>query len=64
MNFSRKFLIGIPYIWLLILFLAPFLIVLKISLSDYAVSIPPYTPTFDISQGWSGFKELWSALDF
>lgn len=65
MNFSRKFLIGVPYLWLLILFLVPFLIVLKISLSDYAISIPPYTPTLDIDDGWwAGLSELWSKLDF
>jgi len=39
----RFFLIAIPYLWLLLLFLVPFVIVLKISLSDIALSIPPYT---------------------
>jgi putrescine transport system permease protein len=65
MNFSRKFLIGVPYLWLLILFLVPFLIVLKISMSDYAISIPPYTPTLDVSMGWwAGLTDLWAGLDF
>ncbi|MDH5530835.1 MAG: ABC transporter permease subunit, partial [Paracoccaceae bacterium] len=45
-------------------FLVPFLIVFKISLSDYAISIPPYTPTFDIGAGWEGIKSFLSALDF
>ena len=48
-NISRKFLVAVPYSWLLVLFLVPFLIVLKISLSDVALSIPPYTPTLDFS---------------
>ncbi|NND20720.1 MAG: ABC transporter permease, partial [Silicimonas sp.] len=39
----RKLLVAIPYGWLLVLFLVPFLIVLKISLSDLAIAIPPYT---------------------
>ena len=39
----------LPYGWLLVLFLIPFLIVLKIALSDYAISIPPYTPTLDLT---------------
>lgn len=63
MKLSRKLLIGIPYLWLLLLFLVPFGIVLKISLSDYAVSIPPYAPLFDPSAGWEGFKEFLSGLD-
>lgn len=54
----------LPYVWLLVLFLVPFLIVFRIALSDYAISIPPYTPTLDISAGWSGITSFFSALDF
>ncbi|WP_113911612.1 ABC transporter permease subunit [Roseovarius dicentrarchi] len=61
----RRFaLIAIPYIWLLALFLVPFLIVLKISLSDTAMAIPPYTPTLDLSEGWQGFRAFLAELDF
>ncbi len=60
----RFFLISIPYLWLLALFLVPFLIVLKISLSDTALAIPPYLPTLDLTGGWAGFKEFLSELDF
>ncbi|MBK5932758.1 ABC transporter permease subunit [Rhodovulum imhoffii] len=60
---ARRVLIGVPYLWLLVLFLVPFGIVLKIALSDYALSIPPYTPTMDFSQGWSGVKRFFAALD-
>ena len=35
---------GPPYLWLLLFFLAPFLIVLKISFSETAIAIPPYLP--------------------
>ena len=63
-NFRRFFLISVPYIWLLLLFLVPFGIVLKISLSDSALAIPPYSPTFDLSAGWAGFREMWAAFDF
>ncbi len=63
MNFRRFFLIGTPYFWLLALFLVPFLIVLKISLSDTAISIPPYTPTLDLSAGWEGLKAFFAELD-
>ncbi len=55
---------AIPYAWLLVLFLVPFGIVAKIALSDYAISIPPYTPTLDLSAGWAGIKAFFAALDF
>ena len=45
MNIRRFILIAVPYAWLLALFLIPFIIVFKISLSDLALSIPPYSPT-------------------
>ncbi|SIS55976.1 putrescine transport system permease protein [Roseivivax lentus] len=60
----KAFLIAVPYLWLLLLFLVPFLIVLKISLSDIALAIPPYTPTLDVSAGWQGIREFFAALDF
>lgn len=56
---SRFVLIGLPYLWLVILFLIPFLIVLKISLSEPMVSIPPYSPKLDISAGLSA---LWQQV--
>lgn len=56
---QRFALIAVPYAWLLALFLVPFVIVFKISLSDIALAIPPYTPTLD-----DGFGTFFSALDF
>ena len=60
----RWLVIAVPYVWLLVFFLIPFLIVFKISLSDVATAIPPYVPIFDLSAGWEAFKESWNALDF
>jgi putrescine transport system permease protein len=60
----KRLLIGIPYFWLLLFFLAPFLIVLKMALSDIAISIPPYTPTLDLSAGFAGLADFFSKLDF
>ncbi|MCZ7674824.1 MAG: ABC transporter permease subunit [Roseovarius sp.] len=60
----RALLILVPYLWLLALFLIPFLIVFKISLSDGALAIPPYTPTLDLSAGWEGIREFLTDLDF
>jgi putrescine transport system permease protein len=53
--------IAAPYLWLLLFFLIPFFIVFKLSLSDIAVAIPPYTPTFSWPEGISNFV---SKLDF
>ena len=63
-NFRRTLLIFVPYFWLIFFFLVPFVIVLKISLSDYAISIPPYTPQLDLSAGWAGIKDFFGNLDF
>lgn len=59
----RAFIISVPYFWLIALFLIPFAIVFKLSLSDPAVAIPPYVPTLDISGGWAAFKDFLSQLD-
>ena len=63
-NWRKRLLIAAPYFWLLLLFLAPFGIVLKISLSDTAIALPPYSPTFDWSDGFSGLLSLFRELDF
>ena len=60
----RWYVIGAPYIWLLLFFLVPFFIVFKISLSDIATAIPPYTLTLDLSGGWEAIKTFFSELDF
>ncbi|MFG1345602.1 ABC transporter permease subunit [Xanthobacter autotrophicus DSM 431] len=59
---GRWFVIAVPYLWLLALFLAPFLIVFKISLSQDVVAQPPYAPTLDLAQGFAGFKAFLSQL--
>jgi len=52
----------LPCVWLIALFLAPFLIVLKISLSETVMAQPPYQPVLDISAGWKGIKDFVAAL--
>ncbi|KAA8611403.1 ABC transporter permease subunit [Salipiger aestuarii] len=59
----KAVLIAIPYLWLVALFLVPFLIVLKISLSDIALARPPYMPQLDLTQGWAGLTAFFSELD-
>ena len=51
-----------PYAWLAAFFLAPFLIVLKISLSQTALAQPPYLPVVDLAAGWQGLKDFFAAL--
>ena len=41
---SRGLVVALPYLWLIAFFVAPFLIVLKISFSHAALAIPPYKP--------------------
>ncbi len=43
---GRAFVIGAPYLWLIVFFLVPFAVVLKISFSTSVVAIPPYEPLF------------------
>jgi putrescine transport system permease protein len=45
-----------PYLWLALFFLVPFGFVLKISLSQTAIAQPPYTPVFDLVQGFAAIK--------
>ena len=60
----KAVLIAVPYLWLVALFLVPFFIVLKISLSDIALARPPYLPQFDVSAGLAGLSDFFAGLDF
>ena len=61
---ARSLVALIPYIWLLALFLVPFLIVLKISFSTLAIAAPPYTPIFDLADGIAGIIANIKQLSF
>lgn len=63
-SFGGRVLILVPYAWLALFFLAPFLIVFKISLSETAIAIPPYLPTFDLAGGWDAFRSGLAKLSF
>ena len=43
----KLLVLGIPYAWLLLFFLAPFFFVLKISLAETTIASPPYTPLIE-----------------
>ncbi|AZZ47288.1 putrescine ABC transporter permease PotH [Pseudomonadaceae bacterium SI-3] len=46
LNPGRRLVIGVPFVWLALFFLLPFVIVLKISFAEADVAIPPYTEVF------------------
>jgi len=48
---ARSITVMVPYVWLLALFLAPFLIVFKISFSKMKLAIPPYEPLLEMVDG-------------
>lgn len=47
----RRAVLALPYMWLLLFFLVPFLIVLKISLAEPSIGVPPYTPLIETGAG-------------
>jgi putrescine transport system permease protein len=59
---TARLAILLPYAWLVAFFLAPFLIILKISLSQSVIAQPPYAPVFDLTAGWESLKDAFSAL--
>jgi putrescine transport system permease protein len=44
---GKRLVAGVPSLWLLVLFVVPFLIVLKISFSEVRLAMPPYAPLFE-----------------
>ena len=47
---ARRLVIALPYLWLLVFFLLPFIIVFKISLSEAILARPPYAPLWEYLQ--------------
>ena len=48
---TRRLILWLPYLWLLLFFLAPFLIILKISLADPLIAQPPFTSFLNWADG-------------
>src|SRR6202011_2450617 len=63
-SWGARLTVAVPYLWLIAFFLVPFLIVLKISLSETAIAQPPYTPVLDLAAGWPGVRDFISGLTF
>jgi putrescine transport system permease protein len=47
----RRLVLGVPYLWLAVFFLLPFLIVVKISLAEAVIAMPPYSAVLDFTAG-------------
>nr|WP_290695980.1 ABC transporter permease subunit [Halomonas sp. UBA3074] len=47
LKLGRRVVIAFPLVWLTLFFLLPFALVLKISLSEAAIAIPPYGPLLE-----------------
>jgi putrescine transport system permease protein len=48
---GRTAVIGVPYLWLIIFFALPFVILLRISVTDMAGGIDPFAPLIDTASG-------------
>jgi putrescine transport system permease protein len=57
---GRGLVVALPYLWLMLFFVVPFAIVLKISFSDVDLAIPPYKPLWE----WDGRYALAIKLNF
>jgi putrescine transport system permease protein len=63
---GQRLVIAIPYLWLMVFFLVPFLIVLKISFAEFApLGRPPYEPVFRwLEEGALQIKLLVSSYSY
>jgi putrescine transport system permease protein len=57
---GKSLVTAVPYLWLLLFFLVPFVIVLKISFSTAQIAMPPYAPLLH----WVSEKVVQVQLDF
>ena len=48
---GRRFVIGVPFVWLAIFFVLPFLILLRISITDMGGGVDPFAPLVDSAGG-------------
>jgi putrescine transport system permease protein len=50
-NLGRRFVIGVPYVWLLLFFVLPFLIMFRISVTDMGNGVDPFAPLIEFTPG-------------
>jgi putrescine transport system permease protein len=63
---GQRLVIGVPYLWLLVFFLIPFLIVLKISFAEFApLGRPPYEPVLQwLEEGGAQLNLMWHSYSY
>ncbi len=61
-TWGTRLVVLVPFLWLILFFLVPFLIVFKLSLSHTAIAQPPYTPVFDPAAGFAGVIRFLQSL--
>ena len=54
-SLGRKLLIALPMVWLLIFFLAPFIVIFKISFSEVARALPPLYALVFLARWHAGY---------
>ncbi len=59
---SGRLVVGLPFLWLGLFFLLPFLIVVRMAFSESAQARPPYRPVFDLADDWSTTLDKLSLL--
>jgi putrescine transport system permease protein len=57
---GRGLVVALPFFWLVLFFVVPFVIVLKISFSDIDLAIPPYKPLIE----WVGKNSMAIKVNF
>ena len=50
-NFGRRLVIAVPYVWLALFFVVPFLILLRISVTDVGTGVDPFAPIIEHVDG-------------
>jgi putrescine transport system permease protein len=56
---AKWLVVAVPYLWSAIFFLAPFFIIVKISLSQTAIAMPPYLPQFkELATFWDSISQF------
>ena len=67
---GRRFVIGVPLVWLLVFFALSFLILLRISVTDMGGGVDPFAPLIDTSSGrwelrlkWQNYTSIFKSTD-
>ena len=51
LRLGKRFIIGVPFVWLLVFFVVPFLILARISITDMGNGVDPFAPLMETVDG-------------